>query len=239
MHSYPQFTSISPESNDNIKPEPLRASRPGSPAVQHSNPWNPDWPTTVWSCAYFSIKATPPKRANSTRVLQNTRSPFPKAIPPKSRRDFGEPALALDHIVLRDPDVSVTDKRIVRAEARRHKSYTMSLTIYVGKKKIHKLATIRAQIRQRVRAAIRLFVQSGISSTSENNFVRNPVTGNAHHLLPGHFYTMQTSLELYRMPMEQLIPLLSEGLTKIYVSKASWRCEPWPRSYMLIHIPYM
>ena len=218
IYSITQFTSINPDSNDNLIPEGLRANRPGCPAVQHTNPWNPEWPATVWSCPYFSIKATPPKRATSTRVPRSVKSPFPKTIPRKSRRDFGEPALALDHIVLQDPSISSKDKAIVRSEAKRHKAYTMSLTIFVGKKKIHKLATVRAQIRKRIRAAIRLFVQGGLSTTTGYTFTQKKVTGPAHHLLPGHYYTMQTSLELYRMPMERLFALISEGLTKIYVS---------------------
>lgn len=93
----------------------------------------------------------------------------------------------------------------------------MSLTIRVSKKKINKLASVRNKIRKRLTAAIRLVVQSGISPDLVHSFQRKAVTGPAHHLLPGHKYTMQTSLELYRMPMDQLVPLVAEALRKIYV----------------------
>ncbi|KAK9898119.1 hypothetical protein P389DRAFT_210460 [Cystobasidium minutum MCA 4210] len=211
-----RFTTINPESNDNIYPEPLRLKGSSPSAVHVSNPWNPEWPATAWSCLYFSIKATPPRRAASRKRSQNVASPFPRTVPPKSRADFGEPALAFDHIVLQDSAIPFKEKAIVRAEAKRHKSYAMSLTIIVGKKKIHKLSTVRAQIRKRVRAAVRLFVQAGMTSDEKGNADCKDIRGPAHHLLPGHYYTMATSLDLYRMPMDKLLPLISEGLTKIY-----------------------
>lgn len=93
----------------------------------------------------------------------------------------------------------------------------MSLTIIVSKNKIHKLAHVRNKIRKRIRAAVRLVVQSGILPSGRNSFSQAPVTGPAHHLLPGHRYMMQTSLELYRMPMDKLVPLIKDAFRAVYV----------------------
>lgn len=147
-------------------------------------------------------------------------SPFPTTIPRKTRQDFGTPSLALDHLILEDKRISSDEKKALREENARQKSYVMSLTIYVSKKKIHKLAHVRNTIRKRIRAAIRLVVQGGIEPTGEGALKR-AVTGPAHHLLPGHRYMVQTSLEVYRMPMDQLVPLMAQALREIYVSVPS------------------
>jgi hypothetical protein len=98
------------------------------------------------------------------------------------------------------------------------KHYTMYLTIIVSKKKIHKLAFVRNKIRKKVRAAIRLVVQDGLRPLQgkDSSIEMTGKMGPAHYLLPGHRYTMQTSLEIYRMPLVEILGLVSDGLRRIY-----------------------
>lgn len=175
---------------------------------------------TAWSCPIFSVLAVPPYRKSATSSGRRARvypSPFPVTIPRKSRADFGEPSQALDNIIFQDETIPKAEKAALRKESSKQHPYTMSLTIIVSKNKIHKLAHVRNKIRKRIRAAVRLVVQSGILPSGRNSFSQAPVTGPAHHLLPGHRYMMQTSLELYRMPMDKLVPLIKDAFRAVYV----------------------
>lgn len=191
----------------------------GTSIKQRSNPFNPDWPLSAWSCPYFSLKACPPKHYSDIKHTKGkAASPFNIDTPRKTRRDFGDPAHALDYLLREDEHTPAEDKSVSTREDTIQKPYTMSLTIFVGKKRVHKLAHIRNAIRKRLRLAVRHVVQDGIVLVRGNIFTRNASSAPAHHLLPRHRYLMQTSLELYRMPMEQLVPLVGEALRETYVS---------------------
>lgn len=204
-----------------IRPEPLRQSGSVPAAFQRSNPDDPEWPIPAWSCQFFSLNAVPPSRTKHQSSKRDKKtwdiSPFPATTPRKSRQDFGTPSLALDHIVLQDKSTSSDEKEALLEEREKQKSYVMSLTIYASKKRIHKLAHVRNTVRKRIRAAIRLIVQGGLAPSTTSTFKRR-IKGPAHYLLPGHRYTVQTSLELYRLPMDQLVLLMTQALRQIFVS---------------------
>ncbi|GAA5931949.1 hypothetical protein JCM3775_004195 [Rhodotorula graminis] len=110
------------------------------------------------------------------------------------------------------------------ARASRAKPYTLDLTLFASKKRVHKSAVVRERCKRRVREAIRLVVVRGARAASEGDegqavgegLVRREEdvreTGPRKWLVPGHHYIMSLTLEVYRAPLPVLVEQLRTAL---------------------------
>ncbi|GAA5902934.1 hypothetical protein JCM8208_006515 [Rhodotorula glutinis] len=110
------------------------------------------------------------------------------------------------------------------AHASRAKPYTLDLTLFASKKRVHKSAVVRERCKQRVREAVRLVVVRGARAAREGEereadgegLVRREEdvreTGPRKWLVPGHHYIMSITLEVYRAPLSVLVEQLRTAL---------------------------
>lgn len=177
----------------------------------------------VWKCEAFSIRVLPPpsaryqQEAAATKEAQNgdymkAGSPFPVAKPRMSKNDFGTPPVDLS-----TQDDGMEGERPQRKQA----VYKMDLTVVATKKKIHKDAVHRNAVRKRIRAAVRMVVQHGLTCNIMRRAVVNEGdAGPRHFLLPGHAYVFHTSTEVLTMPWHTMIASVRTGLLEVRVSDA-------------------
>lgn len=198
-----------------------------SPSARRQAGLSPSSPSSSsWSCEYFNIRAIPPppvsQRASSPRRLGNS-SPFPKtAARVSSKRDFGTPPPGLTQRLLEDFDSAWLDNADpVTSHSRRRtepSTYTMDLSIITSKKKIHKNASIRSQIRTKLRNAIRLAVQHGVVyDSTQKELSATGERGIQNWLLPGHIYIVHTTLDVFQLPLPALLERVCIGLQAVKV----------------------
>lgn len=193
-------------------------------SVQPSNVTTSSLPSISWRSGTFSLKAIPLGWAqNSVKMYDTHSSPYPLDVGRVTKHDTGRTSSALDHIALRNVNISKTDKIALKLEQHNKSSYRMKLNIIVTKRKVHKLAVVRSRIRKKIHAAIRKVAQPVMSARAED-----AVLGTAMHrrhirdyVLPGYRYTCLTSLELYAMPLAKLVILVERALREIHVSPVS------------------
>ncbi|GAA5844900.1 hypothetical protein JCM9279_000037 [Rhodotorula babjevae] len=113
------------------------------------------------------------------------------------------------------------------ARSTRAKPYTLDLTLFASKKRVHKSAVVRERCKRRVREAIRLVVVRGARAAREGEeaeadgegLVRREEdvreTGPRKWLVPGHHYIMSITLEVYRAPLPVLVEQLRTALRSL------------------------
>ncbi|GAA6030074.1 hypothetical protein JCM8097_009242 [Rhodosporidiobolus ruineniae] len=187
------------------------------------------------SCPLFTLRCFPSPRTPSPPSPSSP--PLPRrTLSPDSRRHRPTPPPALLGST-RTPTPSNPDALVPSAEAHHallsrhahaHKPYTLSLTLMVGKKKVHKSAVIRERVKRRVREAVRLVVVRGARAEASEEKGEKGVrlrerkdggeweTGPRRWLLPGYHYVLSVpSLDLYRVPLPELVEHLRKALLAV------------------------
>ncbi|GAA5960363.1 hypothetical protein JCM3765_007486 [Sporobolomyces pararoseus] len=150
----------------------------------------------------------------------------PSSLPPrppssKSLLPFPPPTLiSTTQPSEQDPFLSPTQVRDRTVALKyRKKPYTLDLTIFCSKKKVHKSAVIRDRCKRRLREAIRLVVTRGAKQSKgrgervvelKEDDVR--LLGPRNWLMPGYHYVANVALEIYRAPLELLVDEVGKAL---------------------------
>ncbi|KAM0751754.1 hypothetical protein T439DRAFT_379848 [Meredithblackwellia eburnea MCA 4105] len=198
---------------------PKATSRLVFKSLAYNTPSSTLFPSSAstYNCQLFTLKASPPLKTSNASTPRTNKLSYISPHPPPS----------YDSLVAND------DPDKLRRIAQLHKPYSLQLTMLVGKKKVHKLATVREHIKRRFREAVRLVVVRGATGekvtgvngtdTGEKELVLEKEGelwkhGPRRWLLPGYSYVVIIpNLEIYRHPL----PLLVEEVRKalIHVKK--------------------
>ncbi|GAA5850890.1 hypothetical protein JCM8547_009122 [Rhodosporidiobolus lusitaniae] len=173
------------------------------------------------------VHHSPPSKFFTARCFPSPRYPnaVPRPLRPDSRKLLPTPpptlvAATSPSGALLTPEEHHT--QLVRSKYRK-KPWTLDLTLFVSKKKVHKSAVVRERVKRRVREAVRLVVVRGarageIEEGEEANKGQEGVrlrerkdggaweTGPGRWLVPGFHYIFNiASLEAYRAPLPELV----------------------------------
>ncbi|GAA5979154.1 hypothetical protein JCM10908_002821 [Rhodotorula pacifica] len=176
---------------------------------------------------FFTLRCFP----SQSRHLGNGMNPHPPAVSSKKSLPTPPPSLLL---AMTDPDplrpnpfLSSREEIQQRAHrlARGRKPYTVDLTIFASKKKVHKNAVVRERCKRRCREAIRLVVVRNAKVPAATGDKEELVlreedlreTGPRKWLLPGYHYIMNITLETYRGPLPELVTSVREALKTLKV----------------------
>ncbi|GAA5881948.1 hypothetical protein JCM3774_002083 [Rhodotorula dairenensis] len=184
-------------------------------------------PQFTTSNRYFTLRCFPSQSRTSPNSIANANAPAPAPspkrshpTPPPSLIGTTDPDLDLSSPFLRTPE----DRRRRLAQvAKGRKPYTVDLTLFASKKKVHKSAVIRERCKRRCREAIRLVVVRNASSSTDGNDEGALLLqeddlrelGPRKWLLPGYHYIMNITLETYRGPLPDLVAHLRAALKTV------------------------
>ena len=187
----------------------------------------------AWACEYFTLRVIPPPTFDdnlpaSPRKHSVSESPFPDTPARKSKAELESPApVTAIFKALREHDpTSLTPEENRSID---NHAYTMNLTIPISKK-VHKLATVRSQTRQRITGAIRLAVQQGIEPDGEGGYVQDlNDRGFNRWLLPHHQYVIHANLGCFRLTLPDLLLRIRLALkaTRVSFLKCSEQACEW------------
>ncbi|GAA5894920.1 uncharacterized protein JCM6883_002254 [Sporobolomyces salmoneus] len=162
----------------------------------------------------FSLRCFPSPKSRPSSLPP--RPPSRRSLLPSPPPSLVSTTQPTDH----DPFLTLTQLRARTASLKyRKKPYTMDLTIFCSKKKVHKSAVIRERCKRRLREAVRLVVTRGAHSgkTEGENHIELKEEdvrqlGPRKWLMPGYHYIANVTLEIYRAPLEQLVEEMSKAL---------------------------
>ncbi|GAA5973482.1 hypothetical protein JCM8115_004464 [Rhodotorula mucilaginosa] len=175
---------------------------------------------------YFQLRCFPSQSRYPDRPEGNNPHPHPPTAslnkslptPPPSLLGTTDPSPDRSSPFLSSP----SERRQRSAQsARTRKPYTVDLTLFASKKKVHKSAVVRERCKRRCREAIRLVVVRNAASSARTGQEEGGLvlqeenvreTGPRKWLLPGYHYIMNITLETYRGPLPDLVANLREAL---------------------------
>ncbi|GJN87851.1 hypothetical protein Rhopal_000806-T1 [Rhodotorula paludigena] len=175
---------------------------------------------------YFSLRCFPsiPRSspsASSPPPPSRPASPLRAGSPTPTPFLAGRTALSPSHPTgFLSPSSSELQAALHRA-AHARKPYTLDLSVFASKKRVHKSAVVRERCKRRVREAVRIVVVRGARGDEgeeggialEEGDVRG--TGPRKWLVPGHHYIMSISLEVYRCPLPVLVEHVRTALKAV------------------------
>ncbi|GAA5835380.1 hypothetical protein JCM5353_001761 [Sporobolomyces roseus] len=157
----------------------------------------------------FSLRCFPSPNSRPTNLPP--RPPRPKTLLP-----FPPPSLISTTSPSSQPFLTPSELRDRTVKLKYSKKpYTMDLTIFCSKKKVHKSAVIRERCKRRLREAVRLVVTRGAANKGgEVGLSEEDVRklGPRKWLLPGFHYIANVTLEIYRVPLETLVEEMRKAL---------------------------
>ncbi|GAA5924280.1 ribonuclease P protein component [Sporobolomyces koalae] len=208
------------ESLASLSPSPYRLAFRSLP---YAAPPHAAFPTTRFQFTHqtphFSLRCFPSPRYGLPQLPR--RPPTRAELSP-----FPAPALNRTATSTHDLDAG----RIMTLEAMHQgmidhkqdtKPYTMDLTVFCSKKKVHKSAVIRERCKRRLRQVVRLVVTRGIQPELEGKGFDEELdvrkSGPRHWLMPGYHYIANVSLEVYRAPLADLVQDMTQALRALKV----------------------
>ncbi|GAA6008678.1 hypothetical protein JCM11491_003396 [Sporobolomyces phaffii] len=168
--------------------------------------------------ALFSLRCFPSPKSRPPSLAP--RPPSPRSLVPTPPRSLvattGGPSAV-------DPFLSTRAELRARTVALkdRRKPYTLDLTIFCSKKKVHKSAVVRERCKRRFREAVRLVVTRGAErdgAVDARVAVRDDdVTklGPRKWLMPGYHYIANVTLEIYKAPFDVLVDEMGKALKSL------------------------
>ncbi|GAA5929019.1 hypothetical protein JCM10213_004969 [Rhodosporidiobolus nylandii] len=177
--------------------------------------------------ASFTLRAFPSPRSPNGGASKRIKSPESR-----THRPTPPPSLLASTGMGEQPLLTPSAHHArLAALKHRHKPYTLSLTLFVSKKKVHKSAVVRERCKRRVREAVRLVVARGARAEEEQEGEGEGgkrvrlrerkdggewETGPGRWLLPGYHYILSlSSLEAYRMPLPDLVDEVRNALQAV------------------------
>ncbi|TNY23968.1 small nuclear ribonucleo protein polypeptide A [Rhodotorula diobovata] len=184
---------------------------------------------------YFSLRCFPSVPRSDRTPLWGVTRPRPRAKTESVHPvDFLRGRTASSSSRVDSPFLSPSELRAsLAAHSHSHRSntqpkpYTLDLTLFASKKRVHKSAVVRERCKRRVREAVRLVVARGArgcaaaptaAAAGEGLETREEdlrETGPRKWLVPGHHYILSLTLEVYRAPLPLLVDHLRTALRSI------------------------
>ncbi|POY73507.1 hypothetical protein BMF94_3444 [Rhodotorula taiwanensis] len=189
-------------------------------------------PRFTTSNKFFTLRCFPSQPRDPANERTDPPAPSPKKsfeTPPPSLVGTTDPSPFASSPFLSTPQAL---RSRLAATARSRKPYTVDLTIFASKKKVHKLATVRERCKRRCREAVRLVIVRNASAGADNAGQKSKgrvrkgesaakkekktegltlredeirYVGPRKWLMPGYHYLMNITLETYRSPLPELV----------------------------------
>ncbi|KAI5476274.1 hypothetical protein MNV49_007911 [Pseudohyphozyma bogoriensis] len=159
------------------------------------------------SCPLFLLRAFRLLPRSSPRAL-------PRPLPPDSLKHLPTPPPALVHL-LPPTDWDGTEEEWAQRAKRDKKAYGVNLTVITSKAKISKKATVRNEVRRRIRDAVRVLVMRGAVVQDGELRCDKAREGPRKWLVPGFSYMVHPTLDVYRAPFPQLVDEVGNALRTV------------------------